>query len=145
GVESVEPDLKESKVTVKGVFTPENLVDCVYRRTLKHATIISVEPEKKKDENPKESKEEEEKKPEDPPKEDKPGDDVAPPEKGGVGGGETEEPKIDLRKNEFHYLFPNNFQIYPQIFVHGEHSYGQFYPPPPAMFSDENPNACSVM
>ena len=47
GVESAEPDLKSSEVTVKGVFDPPKLVEYVYKRTGKHAVIVKQEPEKK--------------------------------------------------------------------------------------------------
>ena len=47
GVESAEPDLKNSQVSVKGVFEPAKLVEFVYKRTGKHAAIVKQEPEKK--------------------------------------------------------------------------------------------------
>lgn len=58
GVESAEPDLKGSQVTVKGVFDPPKLVEYVYKRTGKHAAIVKTEPEKKEEEKG-EKKEEE--------------------------------------------------------------------------------------
>ncbi|KAG6413185.1 hypothetical protein SASPL_125891 [Salvia splendens] len=39
GVESVEPDMKSSQVTVKGVLDAEKLTDYVHKRTGKHATV----------------------------------------------------------------------------------------------------------
>ncbi|KAK4436845.1 Heavy metal-associated isoprenylated plant protein 7 [Sesamum alatum] len=145
GVESAEPDLKSSQVTVKGVFEPEKLAEYVYKRTGKHAAIIKVEPEKK-DEKDKEEKKAEEgekeaakKAEEEPAKENK--------ETGGDAGGEppakaeaeAEDPKLEVRKNEFYYYYPQNYQLYPQRFIQEMNAY------PPQMFSDENPNACSVM
>ncbi|KAK4395587.1 Heavy metal-associated isoprenylated plant protein 7 [Sesamum angolense] len=56
GVESAEPDLKSSQVTVKGVFEPEKLAEYVYKRTGKHAAIIKVEPEKKEEKGKEEEK-----------------------------------------------------------------------------------------
>ncbi|KAI3455062.1 hypothetical protein Pfo_011725 [Paulownia fortunei] len=146
GVESAEPDLKSSQVTVKGAFEPDKLTDYVYKRTGKHAAIIKVEPEKKKEEKGKEGKEE--KKVEEGEKEAKKGEEVAKENKEGGGGGgeppakqeaEVEEPKLELRKNEFNYYYPQNYQMYPQRFVQEMNAY------PPQIFSDENPNACSVM
>ncbi|KAI3463606.1 hypothetical protein Pfo_020269 [Paulownia fortunei] len=151
GVESAEPDLKSSQVTVKGAFEPEKLTDYIYKRTGKHAVIVKVEPEKKEEEKPKEGKEE--KKPEEAEKEAKKGEEVAKENKeggdaaGGGGGGEppakleaeVEDPKLELKKNEFFYYYPQNHQVYPQRFVQ------EYYAYPPQIFSDENPNACSVM
>ncbi|CAN6248363.1 unnamed protein product [Urochloa humidicola] len=44
GVQSAEPDLKASEVTVKGVFDEAKLAEYVYKRTGKHAAIIKSEP-----------------------------------------------------------------------------------------------------
>ncbi|KAL0380237.1 UNVERIFIED_CONTAM: Heavy metal-associated isoprenylated plant protein 7 [Sesamum angustifolium] len=159
GVESAEPDLKSSQVTVKGVFEPEKLTDYVYKRTGKHAMIVKVEPEKKEDEKKEEEKApeaKEEKKPEEAEAEAKKGEDAGKENKEGgdaaaaTGGGEppakpegeaaaAEDPKLELKKNEFYYYYPQNYQVHPQRFVQ------EFYAYPPQIFSDENPNACSVM
>ncbi|KAL9372871.1 hypothetical protein Peur_035115 [Populus x canadensis] len=157
GVESAEPDLKSSQVIVKGVFEPQQLVEYVYKRTGKHAVIVKQEPEKKEEEKGKESKEEKGKES----KEDKKGEEGDKQKKGGGGGGEKGESKdkkegggseakaaaapapapaeetteettvVELRKMDFYnYYSPARY----------EH-----YSPPPQIFSDENPNACSVM
>ncbi|KAJ6882528.1 hypothetical protein NC651_028960 [Populus alba x Populus x berolinensis] len=148
GVESAEPDLKSSQVIVKGVFEPQQLVEYVSKRTGKHAEIVKQEPEKKEAEKGKESKEE------------KKGEEGDKPKKGGGGGeqGEGKDKKegggseakaaaaaapppaeetteettvVELRKMDFYnYYSPPSY----------EH-----YSPPPQIFSDENPNACSVM
>ncbi|KAM7272969.1 hypothetical protein ACFE04_027633 [Oxalis oulophora] len=153
GVESAEPDLKNSEVTVKGVFEPLKLVEYVYKRTGKQAVIIKQDPEPKKDDavkpangdgNKEEAKKEGDgKKGDDKEQEDK---------KEGNGGGEnnnnnestekdkigddvtaTEETKIlvELKRNEYYY--------HPQRYAMEMYAY------PPQMFSDENPNACSIM
>ncbi|KAL2482696.1 Heavy metal transport/detoxification superfamily protein [Forsythia ovata] len=145
GVESAEPDLKNSEVTVKGAFEPEKLIDYVYKRMGKKAVIVKVEPEKKEEEK-------EEKKPaEEGEKEAKKGEEGGKGnEEGGGGGGEGEEPpakqeaepdepKMELKKNEFNQYYPQNYQVYPQRIVQDMYSY------PPQIFSDENPNACSIM
>lgn len=162
GVESAEPDLKSSAVTVKGVFEPPKLVEYVYKRTGKHAAIVKQEPEKKEEEKPKDAKEEKkadeggggggDKKSEGESKEKKEGE--AAEAKAEV----TAENKVVEMKNEYYY--------YPQIYsapryvpmdVHAAppppaYNYNQplvataaYYPYPPQIFSDENPNACSVM
>ncbi|KAF9671735.1 hypothetical protein SADUNF_Sadunf12G0079200 [Salix dunnii] len=145
GVESAEPDLKSSQVTVKGVFEPQKLVEYVHKRTGKHAVIVKQEPEKKEEEKGKE------------PKEEKKGEEGDKQNKG-VGGGEQGENKdkkdsgggeakkeavaaeeettvettvVELRKMDFY----NYYQ--PERYEH--------YSPPPQIFSDENPNACTVM
>ncbi|KAL2539636.1 Heavy metal transport/detoxification superfamily protein [Abeliophyllum distichum] len=160
GVESAEPDLKSSQVTVKGAFEPENIVDYVYKRTGKQAVIMKVEPEKKeREKEKKKEKEKAEKKAEDGEKEAKKGVEKGKEnkegggDKGGAnGGGGGEEPpakpeaepevdmKLELKKNEFFYSSPQNYQIQPQRHVQ-EYHYGYA----PQIFSDENPNACSVM
>ncbi|KAL0342311.1 UNVERIFIED_CONTAM: Heavy metal-associated isoprenylated plant protein 7 [Sesamum calycinum] len=147
GVESAEPDLKSSQVTVKGVFEPEKLAEYVYKRTGKHAAIIKVEPENKEEKGKEEEKKADEgekeaakKGEEEPAQENKEGG-------GDAGGGEppakaeaeAEDPKLEVRKNEFYYYYPQNYQLYPQRFIQEMNAY------PPQIFSDENPNACSVM
>ena len=55
GVESAEPDLKKSEVSVKGVFETAKLVEHVYKRTGKHAVIVKEEPEKREEEEEEEA------------------------------------------------------------------------------------------
>lgn len=156
-MESADPDLKSSQVTVKGVFDPPQLVEYVYKHTGKHAVIVKQDPENKKEED----KAKEEKKAKEPAasaekkeggeeggkaeeKKDGGGDEapavVAKPEV--AGEEETNNSKVTEMKNEFQYIYPQNYQIEPQRFATELYA---SYPPPPQMFSDENPNACSVM
>ncbi|KAL5979368.1 hypothetical protein ACLOJK_019266 [Asimina triloba] len=142
GVNSVEPDLKSSQVTAKGVFDPPKLVEYVYERTGKHAVIVKQKTEKKKEEEKgggeeaakgdetagekKEKKEGEEGK-------------NASGEGGGEGGAveEVEETKVvEMKKNEFQY-WTDDAGYHSRFTM--EHAYA------PQVFSDENPNACSVM
>uniref|UniRef100_A0A453BVF3 HMA domain-containing protein n=1 Tax=Aegilops tauschii subsp. strangulata TaxID=200361 RepID=A0A453BVF3_AEGTS len=44
GVQSADPDLKASEVTVKGVFEEVKLAEYVHKRTGRHAAIIKSEP-----------------------------------------------------------------------------------------------------
>lgn len=154
-VEEAIPDLKSSQVTVKGTFVAANLVDYVYKRTGKHATIIKQDPppEKKEDEKGKDGKEEkkgengdEGKKAEQKGEEEGKGDKKEEAVGGGKGGGEDgkaaadggdgatvveEGPRIvEIKRNEF-YQYPPRYYM------------DQAYPP--QIFSDENPNACSIM
>ncbi|CAN6479008.1 unnamed protein product [Victoria cruziana] len=121
GVESVETDLKNDKVIVKGVVDPKKLVEYVYKQTRKQATIVPPPPppppppeekqEEKKEEEKKEEKGESEKK-----------------EDEGKECGE-EEKKSEVKKSEY----------WPASRYYSEYAY------PPQIFSDENPNACTVM
>ncbi|KAI4294820.1 hypothetical protein MLD38_040859 [Melastoma candidum] len=117
GVETVETDVGNDQVTVKGVIDPQGLVDYLYKRTGKHVTIVKDE-EKKEEEKKEEEKKEEEKKEE----EKKEGED-AKGEDDGSG-------KFDIRKSEY---WPSKYYM--------EYVYAY----PSQIFSDENPNACSVM
>ncbi|CAK9183197.1 unnamed protein product [Ilex paraguariensis] len=142
-VESAEPDLKSSQVTVKGVFNPQNLVDYVYKRTGKQAVIVKIDPEKKKEEK---AKGKEEKKVEDGEKDGKKVEEENKEKKEGTEEaavakteGDKEDPKVELMKVEFYPYYPQNFEVYPQRIAQ------EYYAYPPQMFSDENPNACSVM
>ncbi|PHU15636.1 hypothetical protein BC332_16841 [Capsicum chinense] len=149
-VENAEPDLKNSQVTVKGAFEATKLVEYVSKRTGKQAVIVKVEPEKKAEEEsePKEDKkaekktdEKEAKKAEEGDKKEEKKEEAAPAKEETVQN--DADPKLDVKKNEFYYYHhPQNHQLYnPQRFAHEMHE----YPPPPQIFSDENPNACSVM
>ncbi|GKV18796.1 hypothetical protein SLEP1_g29132 [Rubroshorea leprosula] len=73
GVESVETNLANDQVIVKGIIDPEKLVDYVYKRAGKQASIVKDE-EKKQDEKKEDKKEEKAEKKES--EEDKAGDDA---------------------------------------------------------------------
>lgn len=113
GVESVETDLANDQVIVKGVIEPTMLVDYVYKTTRKHASIVKDE-----------EKKEEDKKAEDK-KEDKEGE-----KKDGEEGKGEDDTKNDIKRSEY---WPSKLYLEHYSF------------PPPQIFSDENPNACSVM
>ncbi|XP_020253514.1 heavy metal-associated isoprenylated plant protein 7-like isoform X2 [Asparagus officinalis] len=143
GVQSAEPELKASQVTVKGIFDPPKLVEYMYKRTGKHAIIVKTEPEKKPDEEkPKDDeKPKEDKKTEEKPEGEKT-EKEAVEKKDAVAGDEAAASapvvtgpggavKVEQKRNEFYYYYPRYQPM--------EYAY------PPQMFSDENPNACSVM
>ncbi|KAK4588638.1 hypothetical protein RGQ29_019593 [Quercus rubra] len=109
GVESVSTDLANDQVVVKGVVEPTMLVDYVYKRTKKQASIVKDE-EKKEEEKKEEEKKEEEK-------------------KDGEEGKGDDDKKSDIKKSEY---LPSKYLEYAYAY-------------PPQIFSDENPNACSVM
>ncbi|XP_008224625.1 PREDICTED: heavy metal-associated isoprenylated plant protein 3-like [Prunus mume] len=109
GVESVETDVANNQVVVKGVVDPAKLAEEVYKKTRKQVSIVKEE-EKKEEEKKEEEKKEGEKK-------------EGEEDKG------SEDNKIDIKRTEY---WPTKF--------YSDYSY-----PSPQIFSDENPNACSVM
>lgn len=137
GVESVEPDFKASQVSVKGDFTPEKLVEFVYKSLGKHAAVVKQDPPPKLPEKEKETKDKDaKKKGEEKPKEGKEGKEdgcgAAKTAPGGDGGAAEEGNKVvDLKKNEYQYQPPR--------------SPVEMFAYPPQIFSDDNPNACTIM
>lgn len=157
GVENAEADLANSQVTVKGVFDAPKLVDYVYKRTGKHAVVVKQDPEKKEvkeekkgDEGGDKDKDKEAKKGEEAAgdgkeKKEGGGEEAAKPEASAAAAAEQEDAQVlDMKKNAFYYYHPQSYQMYPQTFTAESYS-SNSYPPAPQMFSDENPNACSVM
>ncbi|KAK8942510.1 Heavy metal-associated isoprenylated plant protein 26 [Platanthera zijinensis] len=152
GVQAADPDLKSSQVLVKGIIDPAKLVDYVYKRTGKHAFIVNSEPAEKKPDSDATVAEEKSKlaaagdgtKADDAAagNQKKAAEEKANNE-GEVDNGDDKEKDggssedvaacgkvLELKKNEFCY--------YPR-YASEFHSYA------PQLFSDENPNACSVM
>lgn len=107
----METDLANDQVIVKGVIDPAKLVDNVYKRTKKQASIVKEE--EKKVEEKKEEEKKEEKKVEEENKEQEE---------------EEEDNKTEIKRSEY---WPAKNYI--------DYAYD------PEIFSDENPNACSVM
>ncbi|GER44028.1 heavy metal transport/detoxification superfamily protein [Striga asiatica] len=147
GVESAEPDLKSSQVKVKGIIEPEKLVGHVHKRTGKHVTVVKVEPDKKEGEKAKEEGKEEKK--DEKGKEAKKGADEPEKEKeelipSSPAADSSEESKLEMKKHELNYYYPQQHNFYPQRYVQENYAYPH-YAYPPQMFSDENPNACTVM
>ncbi|XP_047179009.1 heavy metal-associated isoprenylated plant protein 7-like isoform X2 [Vigna umbellata] len=151
GVESADPDLKNSMVSVKGVYDPEKLVEYVYKRTGKHAVIVKLEAEKK--EEKKEEKVEEVEKKEEVEKEKKSGEGEENKEKKEEEAkGETKAEEADnvvpeVKINEYFYNPPSSGM---EVYAYPAHPVYPAYPSyfhayPPQIFSDENPNACTVM
>ena len=168
GVQSAEPDLKASEVTVKGVFEEAKLAEYVHKRTGKHAAIVKSEPvappenagdgnakdEKKAAEGVDEKKDNKEEK-----KDGKDGgaDEKKEEKEGGSAVGEEKDK--DKEKEHAAIAAANLYMHYPRFAFPGGYypppapGYAypppQAYPPPPAyppqIFSDENPNACSIM
>lgn len=150
-MESAEPDLKNSEVTVKGAYDPAKLVEYVYKRTGKQAVIVKQEPEPDKKEKAEEAKEaKEEKKGDEEGEKEKKNEVEENKEKKEEAESEAkpeeeatmEETKVaEVKRNEYYY--------YPQRHGMEMYAYPATYPTdpayPPQIFSDENPNACTVM
>lgn len=132
-MQSADPDVKASQVRVKGVFDPAALAEHVYRRTGRHAALVKAEPVAEKAPGKEEGKAEGD------------GGDGEADDKAACGEGEkaadggaaandggASGKGVEVTKNPYHY-----YSSYPRNQV--EHTY------PPQIFSDENPNACSVM
>lgn len=72
------------------------------------------------------------------------GEEAAKPEAPAAAVGQEDAQVLDMKKHESYYYHPQSYQMYPQTFTAESYS-SNSYPPAPQMFSDENPNACSVM
>jgi hypothetical protein len=135
GVESVETDITNDQLMVKGIFDPNVLVENVYRKTRRQALIIPDEGNKEEEKKEEEKKEEEKK---------------------------EDEHIEELKKYEYwppihhvEYPYPAYQAYHPYHAYQPSHiQYGSYVPPhhaqyglyaQPQAFSDENPNACTVM
>ncbi|KAK5831550.1 heavy metal-associated isoprenylated plant protein 7-like [Gossypium arboreum] len=113
GVETVDTDVRNHQVIVKGDVDPANLVDYVYKRTRKQVSIVKDEENKEEEKKEAEKKQDEgEKKEEDQ----------------GKGDGDNDKKMDDIKRSEYY-----------SSKYYSEFAY------PPQFFSDENPNACSLM
>ncbi|CAJ2652387.1 unnamed protein product [Trifolium pratense] len=157
GVQTAVTEFSTGKVTVTGTMDANKLVEYVYRRTKKQAKIVpqpEPEPEKKEEESKEGEKpaSEEEAKPEENKKEEKPteetkkeeGGEKSKEEKGGEeskeetkkeeggenGGAVVNIDEEGMKRMMYYYQYPPLYVI-ERI-------------PPPQLFSDENPNACSI-
>ncbi|KAL7106781.1 hypothetical protein ACP275_06G014300 [Erythranthe tilingii] len=146
GVSTVETELSSSKVTVTGTMDADMLVEYVYRRTRKQAKIVpQPEPEKPPEEEKKEEKSDaaaEEAKPAEGKKEDGEGKEPPSEEKKNDGGAAAEEggeAKEEVKISEEQSMHKMMYHHYYQPVYMIERI------PAPQLFSDENPNACTVM
>lgn len=131
-------------MTVTGTMDADRLVDYVYRRTKKQAKVVpqpEPEPEKPAEEGPKpeEKKEEkhadaEEAKAAEEEKKDPPAEEE---KKEGGDAAEEEEEEV-MRSVEEQGMYKMMYHYQPIYMV-------ERIPPAPQLFSDENPNACTVM
>ena len=108
-------DLPNDQVIVKGIIDPVKLVENVYRRTRRQASIVQAEQKKEEEKKEEEKKEEE--------TEEK-------------GDGEKKEEKE-------HGEDDNEFDVKKYEYWPSRHFVENAYPH--QTFSDENPNACTIM
>ncbi|XP_050236065.1 heavy metal-associated isoprenylated plant protein 9 isoform X2 [Mercurialis annua] len=159
GVQTAVTELSTGKVTVTGTMDAEKLVDYVYRRTKKQARIVpqpqpepapepEPKPEEKKEEEPKPAAEEpkpaaEEAKPaaaeEAKPEEKKEEDKKAEPEEP-----KKEEPETNREEEHEIITMVDEDSMKRMMFNYYQPLYVMERIPPPQLFSDENPNACSI-
>uniref|UniRef100_A0A0D9VGB0 HMA domain-containing protein n=1 Tax=Leersia perrieri TaxID=77586 RepID=A0A0D9VGB0_9ORYZ len=156
GVQSAEPDLKASHVTVKGVFEETKLTDYVHKRTGKNAAIVKAEPVvppenvgdagAKDDKKAAEHREEKEESKEEKKDGDDAGGDEKEKEKEKDDNNAAEGEEKDKEKDPTAMAAANQYMHYPRFSNPGGHGVpGYAYPYAPQLFSDENPNACFVM
>lgn len=115
GVETVDTDVRNHQVIVKGDVDPTNLVDYVYKKTRKQVSIVKDE----------ENKEEEKKEAE---KTQDAGEKKEEDQGKGDGDGDDDKKMGDIQRSEYY-----------SSKYYSEFAY------PPQYFSDDNPNACSLM
>lgn len=143
GVRTVETEVSSSKVMVTGSMDGEKLVEYVYRRTKKQAKIVpQPEPQPEPEAVPAEEgkpKEEEgaaAKVEEKPAEEEKP----AAEEEKKEGDHKEEGKNMNMKEEKMELVDMQRMMYY--------HQYPPLYVmeriPPPQLFSDENPNACSI-
>lgn len=160
GVESAEPDLKSSIVTVKGCFDPPKLVEYVHKKTGKQAVIVKQDSDANKDEAKKKDDVAEKKKGDgeegdakkgggdvaasnNPEVKEKKGEENSEQKTNGdVDNNNNKDGDVVTEENKVVEFKRNEFNYYPPRFAMELYAYNTY---PPQIFSDENPNACSIM
>lgn len=153
GVQTATTELSTGKVMVTGTMDANKLVDYVYRRTKKQAQIVpQPEPEpEKKEENKEAEKPAEEAKSEEK-KEQEKSPEEAKKEEGDKGdsngnkedkGGEESKEEANKEGGENINIIDHEEGIKKMMYYY-QPLYVIERIPPPQLFSDENPNACSI-
>ncbi|PSS10073.1 Heavy metal-associated isoprenylated plant protein [Actinidia chinensis var. chinensis] len=137
GIHSVKTDMKAQTITIEGIIEPEKLLTYMKKRVHKHAEIIIPKHEKKEEKKEKEEVKKEEVKKEkekEKEKEEVKKEEVKKEKEKEVKSTETtkivefkEEKKVEAKDAD------------------GKVPYFVHYVYAPQLFSDENPNACSIM
>ncbi|XP_028110212.1 heavy metal-associated isoprenylated plant protein 4 [Camellia sinensis] len=147
GIHNVKTDMKAQTITIDGIIESEKLVTYMKKRVHKHAEII---PPKKEEKKEKEKEKEKEKKEE---KKEK----IIPPKKEEKKEKEKEKEKekkeekkekvtVEVKTTETTKIveFTEEKKVEAKT-AEGKVPYFVHYVYAPQMFSDENPNACSIM
>lgn len=166
GVQSAETELSNSKVIVTGTMEANRLVDYIYQRTRKQAKIVPPAEHEKPKEEPPAAPTEEAKPAEEAPKAEEKKEEEKPEEKekaaivekkeingdNSAGGVEKKEEEKNVEENvqvegmkegdEMYYNY--NHEDMAKKIVYWPPVYVIHQPPPPQLFSDENPNACCI-
>lgn len=135
-------------MAVTGTMDADRLVDYVYRRTRKQAKIVpQPEPEKPPEESPKPEEKKEEKPAE--------AEEAAKPEEKKEGGDSKDPPAAEEEKKDGgaaaegeameEVKISTDEQSMHKMMYHYQPVYMIERIPAPQLFSDENPNACTVM
>lgn len=135
GVRTVETEVSASKVIVTGSMDSEKLVDYVYRRTKKQAKIVpQPQPEPESAPAPEPAPAEK------PKEEEKPAEEAKPEEKPAEEEKKEKEEEKKEKEEKIEVMDMQRMMYY--------HQYPPLYVmeriPPPQLFSDENPNACTI-
>lgn len=121
-----------------GTMDADRLVDYVYRRTRKQAKIVpQPEPEKSPEESPKPEEKKEEKPAE--------AEEAAKPEEKKEGGESKDPPAAAEGEAMEEVKISTDEQSMHKMMYHYQPVYMIERIPAPQLFSDENPNACTVM
>eukprot|EP00252_Welwitschia_mirabilis_P025154 TRINITY_DN774_c0_g1_i4.p1 TRINITY_DN774_c0_g1~~TRINITY_DN774_c0_g1_i4.p1 ORF type:complete len:256 (-),score=23.93 TRINITY_DN774_c0_g1_i4:273-1040(-) len=137
GVHTAEADLKKEQVMVTGTIESARLTEYLYKKTGKHAVVVSEEPQPEATDKDKENEKENDKEknkdgaqsePAEAPKSESSEQDAPAATDG--GGSDQDPKKIEMMMNM--NMNPGKYVI-------------EYDVPPPQLFSDENPNACAIM
>ncbi|KAK9273708.1 hypothetical protein L1049_018518 [Liquidambar formosana] len=154
GVYSVKTDMKAQILTVEGNIESDKLISYIRKRVHKHAEIIPPKPEKKEEKKEKEEKEEKKEKDEKDEKKEKDEKEekvkIEGEEKKEKVKIEVEETKEKVKDGVKSTESTNIIEFKEEMKVEvkdkeGKVPYFVHYVYAPQLFSDENPNACSVM
>lgn len=170
GVQEASADFANNRVIVKGLIEPKKLVDYVYRKTGKHAQVVPPPPpppkieeegekkkegeEVKKEEDKKEEekkdagdKKEGEEKKDEANTDDKKGSETTEggevKKEGEKAEGEGKKPEEEKKNGEEETAIVTTVEEKKNEFSAPKYVIEHVYPP--QLFSDENPNACSIM
>lgn len=153
GVQEMSIDKEKETVTVKGSMDVKALVESLKERLKRKVEVVPPKKEKEKDKDKDKDKDKEKEKEKEKEgggekgggggkgggKKKAGGDNKKAEEEtgGGEGGGKLEQSKMEFMGAPYGYGYGYGYNYGPVYYMEPVH--------PPQMFSDENPNACSIM